>query len=443
VTDTTPVSAQMIDAMGLAHGRLDVRDGDSLLTKLDKPGLTGARRENLERQLLGAIKLSAGNPRALAMLGVQPETLPVPLSGTWPFAQADQLRQALVQTLAFDGSFRAPVRFQAADGRAIHVTFVSWRDPGKADEMMFGLQDITDQIGAQEALLRLQSQIAHADRLSTLGVMTATIAHEVRQPLAAMMTSAEAGLRWLHRQPADLEQVEDCLKTIVLGATKANDTVARLRTMASNRGQSRELCNVASLIEETAAFLRQELSSRHASLTLDIAPDLPMVSADRVQVRQVLTNLMVNAAQAMADAQCWSRTLKVRARQDDEFVIIEVEDSGPGIASADREKLFDGFFTTKATGLGLGLRICRAIVADHGGSLDHISKASAGSIFRFTLPRAQAEEWAGANFSFQSCQAIRRDGGTGEAAIADIGQVRERARPDERPHAKASADRTG
>lgn len=392
VSDETPVPPQMIDAMGIAHGRLDIRTADRLLTKFDEPGLTGARRENLERQLLGAVQLSIGNPRALAMLGVQPQALPVPLSGIWPFAQADQLRQALIKTSAFDKSFRTPVRFRAADGRAIHVTFISWRKPGRADQMMFGLHDITDQIAAQEALLHLQSQIAHADRLSTLGVMTATIAHEVRQPLAAMMTSAEAGLRWLHRQPADLGQVEDCLENIVLGATKANETVARLQAMASNRGQPRENCDVACLIEETAVFLRHELSSRHASLTLDVATDLPTVSADRVQIRQVLTNLIVNAAQAMADAQCWSRTLKVKARQDDEHVIVEVEDSGPGIASADREKLFEGFFTTKATGLGLGLRICRAIVADHGGSLEHISKASAGSIFRFTLPCMKPEE---------------------------------------------------
>ena len=378
----------MIDALGLAHGRLDVRDGDRLLAKFGEPGLTGARRENLERQLLAAIRLTAGNARGLAMLGIEPDALPIPLSGIWPFAQADRLRQALDKTLALDRSFHAPIRFHAADGRAIHVTFVSWRDPDATGEMGFGLQDITEQIGAQEALLRLQSQMAHADRLSTLGVMTATIAHEVRQPLTAMTTSAEAGLRWLAREPADLGQVKDCLQTIVLGATKANDTVARLRAMASNRGLIREECDVALLIEETAAFLRQELSSRHASLTLDIAPDLPSVSADCVQIRQVLTNLMVNAAQAMADAQCWSRILKVKARQDDEFVIIEVEDTGPGVASADREKLFEGFFTTKATGLGLGLRICRAIVSDHGGSLDHISKSSVGSIFRFTLPWA-------------------------------------------------------
>ena len=154
--------------------------------------------------------------------------------------------------------------------------------------------------------------------------------------------------------------------------------------------------DVGVIIEETAAFLRQELASRQASLSLDIAIGLPPVAADRVQLRQVLTNLMVNAAQAMADAQCWSRTLKVRARSDDGFVIVNVEDSGPGVTERDRDRLFEGFFTTKETGLGLGLRVCRAIIVGHGGTLEHLSKASAGSIFRFTLPYA-AQDTASAD----------------------------------------------
>ncbi|WBO21826.1 sensor histidine kinase [Sphingomonas abietis] len=386
MTDIADYPAPMIEAMELALGRLDVREGHAVIAKLAEPGLSGARRENLQRQLLTTVKLVMGNPRALGILGVEPQALPVALSGIWPFAQADQLRCAIEDTLGTAGKFRTTLNLQAPDGRAIHATFVAWTEADGRDAISFGLLDITEQICVQDSLLRLQAEMAHSDRLSTLGVMTATIAHEVRQPLAAMMTSAEAGLRWLHKTPPELRQVEDCLETIVLGATKANETVAKLRAMASNRGQAREVCDVKVLIEETAGFLRQELASRHATLSLDIAADLPTVIADGVQVRQVLTNLMVNAAQAMADAQCWSRALKVRARGDETFVIIEVEDSGPGIASADRERLFDGFFTTKATGLGLGLRICRAIIVDHGGTLDHLSKASAGSIFRFTLP---------------------------------------------------------
>jgi C4-dicarboxylate-specific signal transduction histidine kinase len=228
--------------------------------------------------------------------------------------------------------------------------------------------------------------MAHADLLSTLGIMTATITHEVRQPVAAMMTAAQAGLRWLARSTPDLDQVTQCLETVVAGATKVEETVARLRQMGSNKAGARDRCAVPTLIEETAEFLRPELATRRATLILDLADDLPQVSANCVQIRQVLTNLMINAAQAMADAQCWNRAMRVRARRDDRFVVVEVDDSGPGIADADRQRLFDGFYTTKSAGLGLGLRICRQIVEDHGGTLDHASKAGAGSIFRFTLP---------------------------------------------------------
>lgn len=386
MTDFANFPSPVAEALELALGRLDVRNAHTLLEGFEGTGLAGPRRENLARKLLAAIQLVSGNSRALAILGVAREALPVPLSGIWPFVQAEQLRLALIATRKQGGSFRTGLRLQAVDGRAIHVTFVAWREKEDEDTLSFGLLDITEQIAAQDELLRLHAQMAHADRLSTLGVMTATIAHEVRQPLAAMMTSAQAGLRWLRRHPADLAQVESCLETIALGATKANDTVAKLRTMASNRDHDLERCDVGVIIEETAAFLRQEIASRQASLLLDIAPGLPPVAADRVQLRQVLTNLMVNAAQTMADAQCWSRTLKVRARSDDGFVIVDVEDSGPGVTERDRDRLFEGFFTTKETGMGLGLRVCRAIIVGHGGTLEHLSKASAGSIFRFTLP---------------------------------------------------------
>ncbi|GAA0746320.1 MULTISPECIES: sensor histidine kinase [Sphingomonas] len=119
---------------------------------------------------------------------------------------------------------------------------------------------------------------------------------------------------------------------------------------------------------------------------LDIAGGLPPVPADGVQLRQVLINLLINAAQAMADAQCWNRALKLRARADGGFVQIDVEDSGPGIAATDRDRLFEGFYTTRASGLGLGLKICRQIVEDHGGTIDHVPRPSGGSIFRIRLP---------------------------------------------------------
>jgi C4-dicarboxylate-specific signal transduction histidine kinase len=384
---TTPVaSAGMIEAMGLALGRLDTSAAEPLAA-LSTPDLPSARREDLLRRLLAGTRLIAANRQIEAMLGVAQAALPLPLTAIWPFDQAELLARALAATAEPGGRFRAQMSLRALDGRIVHLDFTSWREADMAaGQVAIGLADLSEQVRAQENLLHVRAQIAHAERLSTLGVMTATIAHEVRQPLGAMMTSAAAALRWLRRDPPDLVQAEECLNTILAGAIKAGETVAGLRAMASNKTGARERLAIGTLIAETAAFLDQELASRQATLLLEIADNLPPILADQVQIRQVVINLMINAAQAMADARCWSRTLRLRARAEGDYVLVDVEDSGPGVPDADRERMFEGFFTTKPGGLGLGLRICRQIVEDHGGTLDHVSKGPAGSIFRFSLP---------------------------------------------------------
>jgi C4-dicarboxylate-specific signal transduction histidine kinase len=378
----------MADAMGLALGRIDAGSAGAILAALADPSLPQARRQDLLRRLLAEVRLVGANCRAGTMLGIAARDLPVPVNVFWPFPEAEQLVQSILAAAEPHASFRTPLSLKSPNG-TVHVRYSSWIEEGApAGELAFGLVDVHDQVQAETKLMHLRAQMAHADRLSTLGVMSATIAHEVRQPLSAMLTSAQAALRWLRQPHADLGQVEDCLNTIVLGAGKAEETVARLRMMASDRREGRTSCALRPLIEETAEFLQQELASRQATLLLDIPEGLGSVHADSVQLRQVLINLIMNAAQAMADARCWSRAIKVRARRTGGPIVVEVEDSGPGIADPDRDRLFEGFYSTKPTGLGLGLRICRQIVEDHGGTLEHLSKATAGSIFRFTLPQA-------------------------------------------------------
>ena len=379
-------TALAADAMELALGHADVTDALPLLRDLDADNLSDIRRQDLLRRLLGAARVTALNCRAARMLAIDKGRLPLSFSEIWPFADAELLTQPLAVAQGPLARAHAQVALKTADG-PVHVRFTTWREPDAASgDLSFGMTDISGQVTAEKDLVALRAQMAHADRLSTLGVMTATITHEVRQPVAAMMTAAQAALRWLARSPPDLGQVTQCLETVVAGATKVEETVARLRQMASNKAGARDRCAIPTIIEETAEFLRPELANRRAMLALDIADGLPPVSADCVQIRQVLTNLMINAAQAMADAQCWNRALKVRARHDGSFVVVDVDDSGPGIAEPDRQRLFDGFYTTKSTGLGLGLKICRQIIEDHGGTLDLASKVGAGSVFRFALP---------------------------------------------------------
>jgi C4-dicarboxylate-specific signal transduction histidine kinase len=372
--------------MGLALGKFEVSAAAPLLEALKERGLAAARREDLLRRLLSQVRLVAVNCRAGRLLGIIEDALPIAAAALWPFSEASQLAESLHALGDPEACFRTQLALKVPGG-AVDVLYTSWRELADgADHITFGLLDVSDRVAAERALQEQRAQMAHADRLSTLGVMTATIAHEVRQPLSVILASAQAGLRWLRRPEPDLPQVEQCLDMIILGGTKAEETVARLRQLAANRNEARTRRPLRPLIQETADFLRPELASRQATLVLDIAEDLPAIEADDVQLRQVLINLLVNAAQAMADAQCWNRALKVRARAEDSIVQIEVEDTGPGIPAPDRERLFEGFYTTKGSGLGLGLKICRQIVEDHGGTIDHVPRASGGSIFRIRLP---------------------------------------------------------
>lgn len=372
--------------MGLALGKFEVSAAAPLLDALKERGLAAARREDLLRRLLSQVRLVAVNCRAGRLLGIGEDALPIAAAALWPFSEASQLAESLHALGDPEACFRTQLALKVPGG-AVDVLYTSWRELADgADHITFGLLDVSDRVAAERALQEQRAQMAHADRLSTLGVMTATIAHEVRQPLSVILASAQAGLRWLRRPEPDLPQVEQCLDMIILGGTKAEETVARLRQLAANRNEARTRRPLRPLIQETADFLRPELASRQATLVLDIAEDLPAIEADDVQLRQLLINLLVNAAQAMADAQCWNRALKVRARAEDSIVQIEVEDTGPGIPAPDRERLFEGFYTTKGSGLGLGLKICRQIVEDHGGTIDHVPRASGGSIFRIRLP---------------------------------------------------------
>lgn len=372
--------------MGLALGKFDVSAATPLADALREDGLAEVRRDDLLRRLLTEIRLVAVNCRAGRLLGVEEGALPIAARELWPFSEASQLAESLDALRNPEACFRTQLALKTQGG-PVHVLYTSWREPADGtDYITFGLLDVSDRVAAEQALQEQRAQMAHADRLSTLGVMTATIAHEVRQPLSVILASAQAALRWLRRPEPDLPQIEQCLDMIVLGGTKAEETVARLRQLAASRSDTRDSCTLGVVVEETVDFLRPELAARQATITLDIESRLPPVRADGVQLRQVLMNLLLNAAQAMADAQCWNRALKVRARADGAIVQVDVEDSGPGIAEADRDRLFEGFYTTKASGLGLGLKICRQIVEDHGGTIDHLPRPSGGSIFRIRLP---------------------------------------------------------
>jgi C4-dicarboxylate-specific signal transduction histidine kinase len=234
-----------------------------------------------------------------------------------------------------------------------------------------------------------QAEFAHAARILVLGELAASIAHEVDQPLAAIVTNGETGLRWLDRSEPNLAKAREMLQRIVEDSRRAADIIARTRTMAAGRTPQRTTVSLHEVIEESLAVLRYELQSKGIVVALDLAPATPRVTGDRIQLQQVVVNLAINAAQAMAQSDAGRRTLLIQTRLSEaRTVCCMFEDSGPGIGPEDLDHLFDSFFTTKEAGMGMGLPISRSIIEAHGGRLraDNDSVLG-GARFSFELPR--------------------------------------------------------
>ena len=254
-------------------------------------------------------------------------------------------------------------------------------------EIMETNTDITARRQAQEALHRAQEELAHVTRVATLGELTASIAHEVNQPLAAIVTNGQACLRWLGRDVPDLDEARRAVKRIVGDADRASEVILRIRALSRKTEPQKTALSLNEVIGEVLLLVRREVQSHRVSLQLDLAPDLPAVLADRVQLQQVIINLVINAIQAMAPVTDRPRALLLRSRTHEAGqVLVAVQDSGIGIEPRHQSRLFDTFFTTKPDGVGMGLSICRSIVEAHGGEVWATANTRPGTTFQFTLP---------------------------------------------------------
>jgi PAS domain S-box-containing protein len=233
----------------------------------------------------------------------------------------------------------------------------------------------------------MQMELAHANRLATLGQLTASIAHEVNQPIAAMRTGAEVALRWLGHQPPDLEEARQALARIVKDGDRAGDVVGRVRALIKKAPLPKDRLDINAAIREVIGLTRGEAVKNRLSVQTELADGLPFIEGDRVQLQQVIINLIVNAIEAMSGAGEGARELLISTGTAEAGgVLVAVRDSGPGLASAGLDRLFEAFYTTKPTGLGLGLSICRSIIEAHGGRLWASANAPRGAVFQFTLP---------------------------------------------------------
>jgi len=247
------------------------------------------------------------------------------------------------------------------------------------------------QARAEEALRRAQAELARVARVTTLGELTASIAHEVNQPLGAVVTNGNACLNWLASQPPDIEEARQSVERIVRDARRASEIIHRIRALAAKASIEKAPLDINDVINEVIALVQLELISHRVSLRMELAPDLPLILADRVQLQQVLINLIMNGIEAMQPVTERPRELVIRSQQNAaRQIVVTVEDRGVGISVENAARLFAAFFTTKSSGLGLGLSICRSIVEAHGGRISAANNAGPGATFQFTLPSHQA-----------------------------------------------------
>ena len=288
--------------------------------------------------------------------------------------------------------FTEETKYSTFDDRVVDgfLTIARISTPDGFTMSVAGIIDLTERVRAQQRLRQVEADVARAARISVLGELTATIAHEVNQPLGAIAANGEAGLLWLDRSEPDVPEARQLLARIVADAHRAADIISHIRGMAGRGPAGRTSLPLREVLDEAMVLLRHEIQSNEVVASLELPAALPPVLGNRAELQQVIVNLAINGIQAMTQGKTARRILAIRAEHSNpETVTCVIEDSGPGIVSKEFGRLFDSFFTTKDSGMGMGLAISRTIIEAHGGKLSADNEsAHGGARFRFTLPIA-------------------------------------------------------
>jgi PAS domain S-box-containing protein len=351
-----------------------------------------------------AARFVATNLAFQAMLGFSGEELRCLSLADLGFTDdRDELRR-LADQLQQHPRHDAVKQFRRKDGSAMwsHIYFSSILDDGSKPRLIIATAlDITDHKAAEEAARTAQAELAQVARLTAMGEMSASIAHEINQPLAAIVANGNAGLRWLANVAPDLDEVRATLKRIVSDGHRAGTVISSVRTLFKKNVQARAPIDVNDLVREVLSLVRGELESRHVMVESELG-QLPPVIADRTQLQQVILNLITNAFDAMGAINNRPRVLRLRSeRCEPGRIMVTVHDSGPGIEKKNIHRIFEPFFTTKANGTGMGLSICRSVVESHGGRLMASHGHPYGAVFQIVLPLQEADAGGSASAATQ------------------------------------------
>ena len=344
------------------------------------------------RRALGLMRLVNANDTTFATFGAPDlATFRARLAALIPPEMDAALWQLLETIWQGQSRFEAESVMLALDGSRLDVlyTVAMPADREQLDVVLVSIMDVTARRKAEDGLHQAQAELAHVSRVATLGELTVSMAHEVNQPLAGVVTNGEAGLRWLKRPAPDLGEVTSAIERGIADARRASEVIKRLRALSSKAAPQQTAIDINDLVQETLTLVQRELASHRITLKLTLSDGLPAVLGDRVQLQQVIINLIMNAIQAMSSVDTERRELSIATLVADDGISIEVNDTGPGFGPDDGAKLFNAFFTTKADGMGMGLPICRSIVEAHGGRLRAVTRTNGGASFAFNLPSHQ------------------------------------------------------
>jgi signal transduction histidine kinase len=302
--------------------------------------------------------------------------------------------RALVQTTldraSMDGKdFDYEYRLLMPDDSIKHVHVVAHAVGDQADQLEFigAVMDVTEARRVEEQVHRARADLAHVARVTTLGELTAAIAHEINQPLTALVTQGSACLRWLARDPPNLEKARSLVEAMVSSGMRAAEVISRLRAMMKKSPPYRDLLNINDAILAVIALVDAEAQRNRVLLRTELSNDMPLVLGDRIQLQQVILNLIMNAIEAVREIDQTQRKVLVVSRKDEsKGALVEVQDSGVGLEGVALDRFFDAFYTTKPDGMGIGLTVSRTIIESHGGQLRALPNVPKGAVFQFQLP---------------------------------------------------------
>jgi len=385
-------------AISLENTRLysDLQEREAKVRRLVDSNIIGILFWNLEGGIIEA------NDTFLRIVGWEREDLVsgrVRWSDLTPPEWRDQTARA-IEEMKMTGSYQAfEKEYFRKDGSRVPVLIGSAAFDEKRDQGVAFVLDLTERKEAEEKLREserryreAQEELAHVTRVTTLGELTASIAHEVNQPLAGVLANAEACLLWLDRETPNLDGARRSVEWIIQDANRADDVIRRVRGLLKKSDAQKAPLDINDVVNDGVALVQRELLSHQVSLRMELAPVRPVVLADRVQLQQVIINLVINGIEAMQSVTDRPRELTIRTRHDEaRHVLVTLKDSGVGISVADADQLFSAFFTTKSSGMGMGLSICRSIIEAHGGRVWAEPNLPHGAIFHFTVPLHQED----------------------------------------------------